>query len=295
MADRLEICCSIQLSYGTIGCKSNISGLGFQIGSYLCLCKKPYSMKSPLRLEPVIDTVYKLVSERPCRRLSEDAGIEALQETLAVNPAHFAARELLVDKLTDDGKIRQACQLRLDGCMLLSDLLEATDDDFITLEWEDPFTAQALSMAYDSAADHFMIGDFEMAAAMLEMLADRDPEDHQNAAELLVFCYAALEEWELFDETAEMLPEDMLSTQLAKYWAAFRRGETTPAAIRETMKLRAPALYKEWTEAGHEISPEYLSDIESRRPTASAEARRLWLRTESLWRAFPEFTDALNA
>lgn len=252
-------------------------------------------MKSPLRLEPVIDTVYKLVSERPCRRLSEDAGIEALQETLAVNPAHFAARELLVDKLTDDGKIRQACQLRLDGCMLLSDLLEATDDDFITLEWEDPFTAQALSMAYDSAADHFMIGDFEMAAAMLEMLADRDPEDHQNAAELLVFCYAALEEWELFDETAEMLPEDMLSTQLAKYWAAFRRGETTPAAIRETMKLRAPALYKEWTEAGHEISPEYLSDIESRRPTASAEARRLWLRTESLWRAFPEFTDALNA
>lgn len=40
VADRLEICCSIQLSYGTIGCKSNISDVGFQIGSYLCLCKK---------------------------------------------------------------------------------------------------------------------------------------------------------------------------------------------------------------------------------------------------------------
>ena len=295
MADRLEICCSIQLSYGTIGCKSNISGVGFQIGGYLCLCKKPYSMKSPLRLEPVIDTVYKLVPERPCRRLPEDADENTLLETLTANAAHFAARELLADRLTAQGKIGEACQLRLDGCQLLADLMDATDDDLITLDWEDPFTAQALSMAYDSAADHFMIGDFEMAAAMLEMLADRDPEDHLNAAELLAFCYAALEEWELFDETAAMLPEDALSTQLAGYWAAFRRGETTPAEIRETMKRDVPALYKEWTATEHEITPAYFSDVESRRPTASAEARRLWLRTEPLWRAFPEFTESLKA
>lgn len=252
-------------------------------------------MKSPLRLEPVIDTVYKLVPERPCRRLLEDADENTLLETLATNPAHFAARELLADRLTAEGKIGEACQVRLDGCQLLADLIDETDDDFITLEWEDPFTAEALSMSYDSAMDHFMIGDFEMAAAMLEMLADRDPEDHLNAAELLAFCYAALEEWELFDETAEMLPGDALSTQLARYWAAFRRGSMSAVEVSEAMKEDAPALYKEWTATGHEISPEYLSDIESRWPTASAEARRLWLRTESLWRAFPEFTDALKA
>lgn len=44
VADRLEICCSIQLSYGTVtGCKSNISGVGFQIGHYLCFRKTYYA------------------------------------------------------------------------------------------------------------------------------------------------------------------------------------------------------------------------------------------------------------
>lgn len=252
-------------------------------------------MKSPLRLEPVIDTVYKLVPERPCRRLSEDADENALLETLTLNPAHFAAREQLADRLTGQGRIGEACQLRLDGCQLLVELLDATDDDLITLDWEDPFTAQVLSTAYDSATDHFMIGDFEMATAMFEMVADRDPEDHLNAAEFLAFCYAALEEWELFDETVAMLPEEAFPTRLAAYWGAFRRGEKMPAEIREAMKRDVPALYEEWVASGHEITPEYLSDIESRRPTTSAEARRLWLRTEPLWRAFPEFVESLKA
>ncbi len=252
-------------------------------------------MKIPLRLEPVIDTVYKLVPARAAHRLPENADDNRLREILATHPAHFAARELLADRLTAGGRIGEACQLRLDGCMLVSDLLDETDDDLLTLDWEDPYTAQALSMVYDSAADHFMIGDFEMAAAMLELLADRDPEDHLNASELLAFCYAALEEWELFDETAALLPADALATRLAAYWAEFRRTAEPTVAIRETMRRDDPALYKEWTAAEHEISPEYLADIESRRPTAAAEARRLWLRTEPLWRAFPEFTAYLKA
>lgn len=252
------------------------------------------TMKNPLRLEPVIDTVYKLVPARAAHRLPENADENSLREILATHPAHFAARELLADRLTAGGRIGEACQLRLDGCMLVSDLLDETDDDLLTLDWEDPYTAGALSMVYDSAADHFMIGDFELATAMLELLADRDPEDHLNASELLAFCYAALEEWELFDETVALLPADALATRLAAYWAGFRRTAEPTAAIRETMRRDDPALYKEWTAAEHEISPEYMADIESRRPTAAAEARRLWLGTESLWRAFPEFTAYLK-
>lgn len=254
------------------------------------------TMKNPLRLEPVIDTVYKLVPVQSARRLPDNADENALQALLAANPGHFTAREILADKLTIGGKIGEACQLRLDGSVLVSDLLdEAGDDDSLTLDWEDPFTAQALTMVYDSATDHFMIGDFEMAAAMLELLADRDPEDHLNAAELLAFCYAALEEWELFDETAAVLPADVLSTKLAGYWARFRRTGPESAEVRDAMMRETPALYKEWTSAEHEISQDYLSDIESKRPTSSAEARRLWLRTEPLWRAFPDFTAYLKA
>lgn len=252
------------------------------------------TVKNPLRLEPVIDTLYKLVPTRAARRLSENSGEDTWREILASNPAHFEAREALADRLTTEGKIAEACQLRLDGCVLVCDLLDGADDD-LTLDWEDPFTAQALSTVYDSASDHFLIGDFEMTTAMLELLTDRDPEDHLNAAELLAFCYAALEEWELFDETAARLPEDMLAAKLAGYWAAFRRMTTPPSELRKIMQREAPALYGEWTATEHGISPEYLNDIESKRPTAAAEARRLWLRTESLWRAFPEFIACLKA
>lgn len=251
-------------------------------------------MKNPIRLEPVIDTVFKLVPVRPARRLPDNADESLLRETLAANPAHYAAREALADRLAAAGKIREACQLRLDGCLLVTELLD-TADESTTLDWEDPYTAQALGMVYDSAEDHFVIGDFEMSAAMLELLADRDPEDHLGASELLAFCYAALEEWELFDETSALLAPDAPATRLARCWAAFRRTTPPPAGVREAMRTDDPALYKEWTAAEHEITPEYLSDIGSKRPTAAAEARRLWLRTESLWRAFPEFIDWLKA
>lgn len=252
-------------------------------------------MDKPLRLEPVIDTVYKLVPARTARALPDNADEQLLKETLTANPAHFAAREMLADQLTARADIGQACQLRLDGSLLVCKLLDETDDEYITLDWEDPFTAQALAAVYDSAVDHFMIGDFEIATAMLELLADRDPEDHLNALELLAFCYAALEEWELFDEAISILPAESIAARLAGYWGDFRRGNTPAADICCTMKQNDPALYQEWTAGDHDITPEYLDDIESRRPTASAEARRLWLRTEPLWREFPEFTEALKA
>lgn len=252
-------------------------------------------MKTPLRIEPVIDTVYKLVPARPARRLPPDADENALREALAANPAHFAAREALADRLTAAGEIGPACQLRLEGCRLVADLMDGTDDDSVTLDWEDPYTAQALTMVYDSAEDHFLIGDFEMAAAMLELLADRDPEDHLNASELLAFCYGALEEWELFDETVALLPPDTQATRLAAYWAVFRRAETPAADLREAMRRDDPALLREWIATDHEVSQEYLADIRSKRPTAAAAARHLWLRTEPLWRAFPEFPAWLKA
>ena len=250
-------------------------------------------MKNPMRLEPIIDTVYKLVPSHPLRRIPEPADERSLAELLAAAPAHFAAREALANRYTEKGRLAEACQLRWEGAKSVCDLLEEADDEFIVLDWEDDYTALALTMVYDSAVDHFTIGDFEVATAMWELLLDCDPEDHLNASEWLVFCYIVLDEWELFDETASLLPEEALSTRLAKYWAAFRHQTLSPAEIRTAMEREAPALYKEWTTSEHEITPDYLSDIKSRRPTASAEARRLWLRTEALWREFPEFTAAL--
>ena len=44
----------------------------------------------------------------------------------------------------------------------------------------------------------------------------------------------------------------------------------------------------------HEITPDYLADIESERPSREAQARELWLQTEHLWTQFPGFVEALK-
>lgn len=251
-------------------------------------------MKRLLRLEPVIDTIYKLRSTMPIRRVAEAAGEELLREVLALNPANFDVRERLADRLSAQGKFQEACQLRLDGCMLVSDLMEESDDECVVLDWEDPYTAQALTMVYDSAEDHLMIGDFELATAMFEMLMDRDPEDHLNASERLAYCYVALEEWELYDETVEQFSPEGIEGRLVRYWAAFRRGDEAPEAVWQAMQRDDGALFREWTADEHAVTPEYLAAIASKRASAEVEARRLWLRTEPFWREFPEFLSGVN-
>lgn len=259
-----------------------------------------------LRLEPVLDTRYRLRSVRSVRPIpATGSTTAALREMLAANPAHFAVRTALADQAAEAGEIETACQLRWEGARMVCALLDAKaaeePDENATLDWEDSYTAEALTMVYDSAADHFVIGDFELATALLETVLEADPEDHPNASELLAFCYVALEEWELFDEIIGVLPAESLSTRLVSYWAAFRRAENQPenrsgersetpakrAALRTLMRTENPALFREWTAADHETSPA---------PThpSAIEARRLWFRTESLWREFPEFVAFLK-
>ncbi|MDE5945677.1 MAG: hypothetical protein K2G93_08890 [Rikenella sp.] len=259
-----------------------------------------------LRLEPVLDTRYRLRSVRPVRPIPTPGSDTAalLREMLATNPAHFAARTALADQSADAGAIEAACQLRWEGAQLVCDLLDraSASDETVLLDWDDPYTASALTMVYDSAADHFVIGDFELATALLESVLDADPEDHSNASELLAFCYAALEEWELFDEILSVLPPESLSTRLASYWGTFRRAENQPenqpgersettaksAALRTLIRTESPALFREWSATDHDPDPNAAN------PPAAVEARRLWLRTESLWREFPEFVAFLK-
>lgn len=47
----------------------------------------------------------------------------------------------------------------------------------MNLEWNHAIRA-ALELIRASAIDHFLINDFEMSAALLELLLELDPEDH---------------------------------------------------------------------------------------------------------------------
>ena len=85
------------------------------------------------------------------------------------------------------GDVEQACNLRYEGVKKLMDLIP--DEDEVQLDWEEEENQSVLELLKRSAIDHFLVGDFEMAAGMMEMLLDivpgRPPRNYQAAGILL--------------------------------------------------------------------------------------------------------------
>lgn len=162
------------------------------------------------------------------------------------------------------------------------------------LEWEDPNTRAALEVIHASAIDHFLINDFEMSTAMLELLLELDPEDHLEAIILLAFNYLAMEEYELFDEVSNDISDKYACKEVLTMWAAFRRSGRIPEGDAIRFRTRFAPYFAEFTADEHPADGQYLEDIESERPSVQAQARELWLRTENLWTLFPDFIAALR-
>ncbi|MDE6711328.1 MAG: tetratricopeptide repeat protein [Alistipes sp.] len=196
-------------------------------------------------------------------------------------------------ELQQAGEVQQACECRFQAFQRLAALLP--DDEETVLEWNHRNSRAALELIHASAVDHFLIDDFEMSAALLEMLLDLDPEDHLEGSELLAFDYLAMDETELFDEVIDDLSDKSASRGLLLLWAAFRRDGRLPEEELKRFKSHFAPFFAEFTAAEHPADAAYLRDIESERPTVQAQARELWLRTENLWARWPQFIEALRA
>lgn len=190
------------------------------------------------------------------------------------------------------GEVRQACDERFQAFQRLAELIP--DDEEVILEWGHRNSRAALELVHASAVDHFLIDDFEMSAALLEMLLELDPEDHLEGSELLAFDYLAMDETELFDEVINDLSDKSASRELLLLWAAFRRDGSLPEGELKRFKTRFAPFFAEFTAAEHPADEVYLRDIESERPSLQAQARELWLRTENLWVLWPRFIEALR-
>ena len=94
-------------------------------------------------------------------------------------PYDFAAILAQSRRCEREGDVERACNLRYDGIKKLIDLIP--DEDEIWLDWEDRGNQAVLELLKGSAIDHFLVGDFEMAAGLFEMELDMDPEDHLEA------------------------------------------------------------------------------------------------------------------
>ena len=195
-------------------------------------------------------------------------------------------------RLQREGAVEKACELRFQAFQRLYELLP--DEEETILEWRHANTQAALEILYQSAVDHFLIGDYEMSAALVEMLLTHDPEDHLESIELLGFVYLEMEEYDSFDEIVNDLSDKSPAREILLLWQAFRREGRLPEGEAVRLKSRFAPWHAEFTADLHPADEAYLKAIESERPTPQAQARELWLRTETLWERHPDFIEALR-
>ena len=191
------------------------------------------------------------------------------------------------------GEVEKACNMRYDAFKKLVDLIP--DEDEVVLDWEDDASRAVLKLIGDSSIDHFLVGDFEMAAGMMEMVLDLDPEDHLEITKPLAYCYVALEEYELFDEVVNDISDKNPEKEILKMWSEFRKTNRIPTGEFIYFKKNFPVFYNEFVSDDHGVSTGYLQDLEGEHPSKQTLARELWLQTEHLWAQFPGFIEALKA
>ncbi len=190
------------------------------------------------------------------------------------------------------GDVEGACNLRFGAVQTLHELLP--DDDEVILEWKHTNSRSAIELLHLSAIDHFLINDFEISSALLELALDLDPEDHLETSELLAYDYLAMGEYELFDEVINDISDKYASRALLILWSCFLRDGAIPSGELTAFKSRFSAFYAEFTNDDHTADKEYLADIESDKPTLKAQARELWFKTENLWTLYPQFIETLK-
>lgn len=195
-------------------------------------------------------------------------------------------------RLEAKGQYEEACNSRFQAFQRLMGLLP--DDEEIILEWNHRNSRAAIELLNASAVDHFLVGDYEMSAAQLELLLELDPEDHLEASNLLAFDYQAMDEQELFDEVINDVSDKHADRIILLLWAGLQRDGKLPQGELKRFKERYAIYYREFTAEEHPADEAYLRSIESEKPSLEAEARELWLRTESLWTRFPQFIEALK-
>lgn len=229
-----------------------------------------------IHLKPTVDQTYEI----PCPA-HEKGGNYDFQSVMAASMA-----------LEKKGDIRSACEMRFQAFQRIFDLIPEKEE--IELEWEEANTQAAMMIINSSAIDHFLIGDWEMCAGMLEFLLDIDPEDHMEATIRLAYSYIALEEFDLFDEIINDVSEKHPDKLILSLWSEFRRAGRFIDGDLIRFKRRFTPYYTEFTAESHPVDNAYLSEIEKEKPAREALARETWLQTEHLWQLFPGFIEALK-
>ena len=230
---------------------------------------------SQAQLKPTADQTFRIVAT------DDPQGLYDFQAIIA------ASR-----RMEHEGNVEGACNLRYQAFQRIYDLLPEGEETI--LDWHDPATQAAVMLINYSAIDHFLIGDWEMSAGMHELILEIDPEDHLEATTRLAYTYIALGECDSLDEIINDVSDKYADKQVLLLWSEQRRSGRFPEGTLRRFKSHFAPYYREFTADEHPVTPEYLVDIDSERPSPDALARELWLQTEHLWMLFPDFIAELR-
>lgn len=227
-------------------------------------------------LKPTLNQTFRIVRDESAKGGDKDFGAELARSRRA----------------EQEGEFEEACEIRFAAVQELVALLP--EEEPIELDWDDRATRDAVVLLYSSAVDFFLVGDWEMAAAQLEMVLDVDSDDHMEATTLLAFVYVAMGEWESFDDILADLADKSPERSILILWNDFVRTGKINAQELSALRRFHAAYWREWTAAEHPADGRYLADISSERPSKEAQARELWLQTEHLWVQNKAFIEALT-
>lgn len=188
--------------------------------------------------------------------------------------------------LEAEGKVAEACELRLEG---VEALLNAIGEEDVRLNWEDKDSRSAMELLYYSAADHLSIGEVETAATLWEELLTLDEEDHLEAVVMLALCYITLEDWDCLEEALFNISTKSPEYHLITLWAEYSRSGGIDKDSLRTLRTRHKTWWEEFTADDHPADEAYLADCRSERPSQQTEAREFWFATESVWQNNKDF------
>jgi hypothetical protein len=226
------------------------------------------------------------------RPTGNDTFIVSYAASPAGDDFDFADALALSRKQETQKDFEAACNTRLHSFQRLVELIP--DEGETILEWEDDNSQAAMLTGYCSGIDHFLAGDWEMAAAILEMLLELDPEDHLEATMPLAYTYLAMEEFESFDEIINDVNDKHIDKVILTLWSGFLRSGSIAEGEMVRLKNKFAPYHAEFVADTHPVTDAYLTDIKSEHPSKEALARELWLQTEHLWTLFPKFIKALR-
>lgn len=205
---------------------------------------------------------------------------------------NFSKIEYAATEAQRSGDVERACNIRFQTFQAIAEFIPEGQE--VILEWEHKNSQAALNIIYGTAIDHFLINDFEMSAAILEMLLDLDPEDHLGAIELLAFNYLAMGELESFEDVIVDVSDKEPCKHILILWAEFIETGALAENSMWNFQNRSTPYFYEFTADEHTADDAYLVDIEGEDPSQEAQARELWFQTENLWHLHPEFILALK-